>query len=552
MMYTLCRLCGILMVLLVFFPGSYSQSITELSNEELFNQKIESLRQHLKIPGLSYAIVKDKQVIISCGLGFADIKKAIPCNASTCYQLASITKPLAASVIMKLVEDGILFLDQPVAGDLQNILSHYGIKTDEAIGEIKIKHLLSHTSDNPAGTYFRYDGDKYSLLSEVIKKRTGKTFEEWLEEIIIKKTGMEHTASIHTILKDPSKWIDLSTPYLLDSTLNPIQKSYKDQFNCSTGLVSSVEDLARFLLAIENNTIISKNSKELAQSPFILKSGSMSNYGLGWNVENINNEKIVWHSGYGYYSSGLILSLPGRQLHFIILANCNLLSKPFPIGLPMVSVIESPFALEFLKTFVWGNELNIPEIDWGKPIFSIQNNLISSNDPFIKNILVSEALGLGNIARTNHNGAMYNKCVELYRYLLQDKDIQGCQDKNLITEIKVSRKGHFHSTFKLEEPSLIHIKAIADGGYCDYFGMYDNVWIENSETGDKEWQMNSSHTEEAGGHPRNRIANLVLALPLGLYSVHYNNLSSPYNHYPGHWESMPPVSDFWGIRITTP
>ena len=114
---------------------------------------------------------------------------------------------------------------------------------------------------------------------------------------------------------------------------------------------------------------------------------------------------------------------------------------------------------------------------------------------------------------------------------------------------KVSSKGVFRDTVYIEKEGLYRLRAIADGGYLDYFGMYDRVSLKNIGTDEEVWQMKASRTVKAGGHPRNRLADLALLLDTGIYELIYDNTGSPYEHFEGHWEAFPPFPDHFGISL---
>jgi CubicO group peptidase (beta-lactamase class C family) len=76
---------------------------------------LESLRQELKIPAYSVAIVKDQKVVWAKGFGYADVENKIPATEHTAYHLASLTKTFASTILMQLVQEGKIKLDEPVS-----------------------------------------------------------------------------------------------------------------------------------------------------------------------------------------------------------------------------------------------------------------------------------------------------------------------------------------------------------------------------------------------------------------------------------------------------
>jgi CubicO group peptidase (beta-lactamase class C family) len=146
---------------------------------------LENLRQELKIPALSAAVVKDQKVVWAKGFGFADLENKIPATEHTAYHLASLTKTFASTILMQLVQDGKIKLDDPV--------SKYGI-TLESEGVIRVRHLFSHTSEGVPGEVYRYNGNRYAELDKVVQKATGKSFGELLITNILDPLGMDETA----------------------------------------------------------------------------------------------------------------------------------------------------------------------------------------------------------------------------------------------------------------------------------------------------------------------------------------------------------------------
>jgi CubicO group peptidase (beta-lactamase class C family) len=146
---------------------------------------LEKLRQELKIPAYSAAIVKDQKLLWAKGFGYADVENKIPATEHTPYHLASLTKTFASTILMQLVQEGKIKLDDPV--------SKYGI-TLESDGVIRVRHLLSHTSEGNPGEQYRYNGNRFGELDKVIQGATGKSFSELLIANILDPLGMNETA----------------------------------------------------------------------------------------------------------------------------------------------------------------------------------------------------------------------------------------------------------------------------------------------------------------------------------------------------------------------
>ncbi len=134
-----------------------------------------------------------------------------------------------------------------------------------------------------------------------------------------------------------------------------VPSSYPVKLSSSAGMISTVIDLAKFDVAMDQNLIVSEATKVLMFTPNISNSGKPLPYGLGWFVQNHKGKKLVWHYGWApkAYSS-LILKVPEEEVTLILLANSDGASAPFRLGAG--DVLRSPFAVAFLNLFT---DLNV-------------------------------------------------------------------------------------------------------------------------------------------------------------------------------------------------
>src|SRR5215210_1968293 len=132
-----------------------------------FEQRLENLRDGSNIAAITAVIAKDQNVVWAKGFGIADVATQRAAADTTTYHLASLTKPFASTVLLQLVEEGKVSLDDPA--------SKYGINIPNA-GTVRVRHLLSMTSEGTPGTQFSYNGDRFALLESVIASAAGKSF----------------------------------------------------------------------------------------------------------------------------------------------------------------------------------------------------------------------------------------------------------------------------------------------------------------------------------------------------------------------------------------
>ena len=350
-------------------PITATDVVWSENNIAAFEKKLESLRSHYHIPSLSVGIVNEKKLTWKKGFGYSDIEnKKVP-DENTVYQLASISKTFGSIVLMQLVEEGKLSLDDPIAKYGINLGARWG--SDE---RIKVKHLLTHTASGNTfngfkpGYSFKYNGDWYHRLGQVIEKASGQTFGELLMKNVINPLQLKNTVPS----KNDSVNFNL-TGYDRDSFFHSIAKpynwaakrhhtvTYSFSFGPAAGLMSSVADVAKYSVAIDEKKFLKPETWENVFTPFVTPKGKTIQYGLGWFVKDYNGVKIAWHTGWWFGYSSLLIKIPEKDLAFIILANSQDLSRPFymtlyPVPLPNPfdkSLAKDLLVSDFARAFIY-------------------------------------------------------------------------------------------------------------------------------------------------------------------------------------------------------
>ena len=328
-------------------PLGYTSVGEPAQSLEEFENVLERIRTDLKIPGFSAAITKNRKIVWAKGFGYANREKSIEATPETVYHLASLTKPFAATIVMQLIEENKLTLDTPI--------SDFGIDL-ESQGIIRVRHLLSHTSEGVPGSHYNYNGNRFAYLDAVISGASGESFCKLLNEKIISPLHLDLTGpyplSPDNCISNNQILNKLAQGY----TSNGQNKlSYQTYFGSAAGMVSNVLDMSAFSIAIDNNILLTAQSKELMFTPTISNSSEELPYGLGWFVDNDESVTIIWHYGYWDAASSLIMKIPERELSFVILANTDRLSSASPGLGSDEDVNHSVVAQEFLNAFVYGN-----------------------------------------------------------------------------------------------------------------------------------------------------------------------------------------------------
>lgn len=347
-----------------------------------------------KIPGMSVGIVQDGRLVFARGYGVLEEGKSDRPDPNSLYAIASNSKAFTSAVIAMLVQDGIINWNDKV----QKYLPYFELY-DPAISKmVTVKDLLCHrvglgtfsgdiiwynadlSSEEiirrikylPNAYEFR-DGYGYSNLmyitaGELIKKVTGKSWFENVEERILKPLGMDRT----TIFIDSlSSLKNYATPHRLENGKNiPMRWTPWEEIAATGGLISSVEDLSRWLIFNLNHgiwktdTLLTSGSRNILWTPAndftvnrVNNSSSstqlFAGYALGWGIRDYYGHLRVSHTG-GY--DGMITAInliPEQNLGVIVLTN-GMKSPISPASLYAIDYMlgreERDWSAEMLQT----------------------------------------------------------------------------------------------------------------------------------------------------------------------------------------------------------
>jgi CubicO group peptidase (beta-lactamase class C family) len=257
------------------------------------------------IPGLALAVIRQGRVLRVTAYGQASLEFSVPVTSTTLFNVASVTKSFTAVGVMKLVEAGKLKLDDPIGTYLQGL--------PESWRGVRVQELLSHTSglpdivksgtpdpiadtpeeatallrDRPVeftpGTQYRYDQTDYMLLGLLIEKLSGLSYVRFCQTELFAPAGLKNPqfGDSHTLIRNRGP---VYTPYKFDAQGNPgpagdlmvLNWKSPPMVYPNNGLNISVQDLARWIVALMNDEIVGKASLEVLFAPLRLKDGSLS------------------------------------------------------------------------------------------------------------------------------------------------------------------------------------------------------------------------------------------------------------------------------------
>ena len=293
-----------------------------------------------KIPGMAVAVLKDGEVVVAKGYGFANLEHQVPVTTHSIFQSGSVGKQFTAAAIVLLEEQGKLSLDDKIARYLPRSKARWG--------SITLRHLLTHTSgipeyedkvDNrrtyserqltelvgllsrrsPPGHKFEYSNSGYLLLGIIIRTVTGKFHADYIRENIFEPLGMK-TARIAS---DAEMVPNRVAGYRMskDRILN--QEWVSPTFNQTADgcFYLSLNDLLAWERGVRARALLKPESWSQIFTPVVLKSGKAHPYGFAWEITQKDGRTVHSHDGSFRGFEAILTRYIEEELTIIALAN---------------------------------------------------------------------------------------------------------------------------------------------------------------------------------------------------------------------------------------
>ncbi len=331
-----------------------SAAVSEASVPMSLQSQTRKAALDLGVPGFVAGVVRDGGLDMVQAEGFADLEKQIPMKRDHIFYVASLTKTFTAVMMMQYVQEGRVSLDDYL---LNYPFLSVGFTPNRLLDpDTRLKYFLSHTSEGTPGDNFVYSGNRYNFVYGAFEKISGNTHHydavaQEFKKRIGDPLGLGSTLSGYPADKSDPRIPRIVSTYLLDKT-HPKPTADAGATNATThypaaGMLSSVDDLAKYMIALDNNTLLTHESYSAMTEPFVLNDGRKSPYGLGWSTQVVGGEPVHWAYGYGDSYSGLLIRVPRKKMSFILLCNSGSASAPFFLGYG--NLLTSPFAVNFLR-----------------------------------------------------------------------------------------------------------------------------------------------------------------------------------------------------------
>jgi N-acyl-D-amino-acid deacylase len=372
-----------------------------------FDRALMQLMAEWEIPGGAFAVMKDGEILLARGYGYANVELGEVVQPDSLFRIASVSKPITAVAVLQLVEEGKLNLDSPAFQLLDDLQPLEGLGVDPRIDQITIRHLLEHAGgwdgnasfdpmfmsdeisqamgtpapadcptiigymlgqplDFDPGTQYAYSNFGYCVLGRVIEKVSGMAYEDYVKRYILEPIGVEHMRLGHSLLKDkhagevhyygseasPAQSV---FPETTESTPWPYGGFYLEAMDSHGGWIASAVDLARFSYTLEStnpDALLDSDTRALmtARPDIPLWKEPSNYYALGWFVRPEGSGFHRWHGGSLPGTTAILYRRP-NGLTWAALFNTR--SDP-PDDAFLVELITAMGLAAIMDKLVWG------------------------------------------------------------------------------------------------------------------------------------------------------------------------------------------------------
>ena len=302
-------------------------------------QRVPELLKAGTVPGLSIALIRGGKTYWLHGFGVRDAKTGQPVVDETIFEAASLSKPVFAYGVLKLVDAGKLDLDAP----LSKYLPKPYIKGDPRLEKITARVVLSHRTGFPnwrgddnnltihftPGERFSYSGEGFVYLQKVVEQITGKPLNEYMIEAVFQPLGMASSSYVWRPDFDPRT----ATPH--DAAGLPGDTFKPKEANAASSLHTTAGDYALFVEALLNGTGLKPETLREMEKPQIAVNPECTNcteripkelsknvfWGLGMGIQETAQGESLWHWGDNGQFKCYVVAYPKQKIGVVLFSD---------------------------------------------------------------------------------------------------------------------------------------------------------------------------------------------------------------------------------------
>jgi CubicO group peptidase (beta-lactamase class C family) len=306
------------------------QSISDSKENKKTNfpsdKRVQSLMAKYKVPAVGIGIIENgkiKHVKV-----FGHHQDNTPAPKNTIFNVASIAKPAAAMLVLRLTQNGQWNLDEPIAKywtdpDVKDNPWHKKLTTRVALshqtgfGNWRINNPTGKlTFDFEPGTKFGYSGEGYQYVRMGTALKIHVDWDKLMDSVLLKPFDL-HDTQFYNDTTDLSRFA-----HWYDAQGKRYDVSYETGAGPADDLLTTVEDLCKLGIAVMNQKIVSGRLYEEMVTPQV-KTGKNLGWGLGWQVVAglPNGEYVIEHGGSDMGAKAGMIFLPKSKRGVVVLTN---------------------------------------------------------------------------------------------------------------------------------------------------------------------------------------------------------------------------------------
>lgn len=343
---------GIVRILVTSESGkSQEYRVLTQTGKSQLDRMVYAFMDKYSIPGISFAISKNEQIIYKTGLGFSIKESETRTKSNHLFRLASVSKQFTTLCIMKLLEQGKLTVESKVFGNGGILQNEFPNNVSAKAAKVTVRHLLEHTSgwtsspdpmftstfkgqslderinyvltsaQNEPGTAYSYYNMGFGILGKIIEKLSGKGYEQFLKEVLL-TAGI---TNIHVGGDQSQRRPDEVVYYSQDGT-----NGYGNEMQviaAAGGVIASTEEMLKLLFHIDGLPTVPDILLPATRTLMLTPSLVYDRYCLGWRT-NHSYYPGSWYHG-GNLAGTATMWVMGPGINCVLLCNSRSYKSTF-------------------------------------------------------------------------------------------------------------------------------------------------------------------------------------------------------------------------------
>jgi len=361
--YVSCAILTLLTITLIVIPYPPRKPSNIILDDftyaiEYTQYELNKLEKKHNLPSIAVSLLSGEEVIYQQTTGLSNIEENIPADFETVYKAGSISKLFTAIEIMRLYEESLIDLDEPIT----TYLPEFSIKSRfNETGVITIRNILAHRSGLPRNgniavwawdnqtyilrdlvasleeSYVAYPADyryKYTnigpnILGRIIELKRGQWFATHMRDSLLLPIGMNSSGFLAQDIVDSEK---IAIGYYKEKKSNVPYNQHDLIYLASGNLYTTLEDLNEFAKFIFNKgnvkglQVLNESTLSMMFQPQFSKPTDPQQVGLGFFLDRTilaNNELMVFHEGINQGTASIVALIPEKQLGVVMFSNSD-------------------------------------------------------------------------------------------------------------------------------------------------------------------------------------------------------------------------------------